>query len=244
VPTLAALRALRGGDGDVVEVTAIGTGGRFRWDARAFAIDDGILAIGPAAAAAGSATPGAASTSRWFGAAPNASAATNTAAFAAASAVLSRAGGTLIIPPGTYRVGVQTRERGPHGALRPADIIRVEGCGEPVAILGRGATLRTADRLRFGTFDPNTGAAHTRACRLRTAITARTRRLWFASSTVRVPVRVEGLTLDGNAAAYILGGEWGDTGRRSAATAIVASGNTGGLALSTCAAATMAATAS
>ena len=78
-----------------------------------------------------------------FGASPGASAAANTAAFAEASFALNRAGGgTLLVPPGTYRVGAQRRGR--TGALAPADIIRIEGCDRPVAILGRGAALRAA----------------------------------------------------------------------------------------------------
>lgn len=46
------------------------------------------------------------------------------------------------------------------------------------------------------------------------------------------PIRIEGLTLDGSAAAYRLGGEWGDTGRQVGGDGIIAVANTGGVTIS------------
>ena len=234
VPTLAALRSTRGADGEVVSVTAPGVGGPFRWDARAFAVDDGVLAIAPAGGGSGRwvrDTSGGLDV-RWFGAATNASAAINTAAFSAASAAISRAsGGTLLVPAGTYRVGIQRRDRGREGRFIAAEVIRIEGCRAPVAILGRGAILKAANGLRFGAFDPRTAAPHPS-------------RLPFVDGDFRAdapvmvhvegcsgPVRIEGLTLDGNAGAYALGGEWGDTGRQVGGDGILCVSNTGGVSI-------------
>lgn len=166
-----------------------------------------------------------------FGASPGASPAANTAAFAAASAALNRAGGgTLLVPPGVYRIGAQRRGR--VGPLAPADIIRIEGCADPVAILGRGATLRAADGLRYGAFDPRNGAA-------------RRGGMPFTDPAFRVDaptmivvrgctgfVAIDGFDLDGNAGAYALGGEWGDTGRQVGGDGIVCDANRGGIAIS------------
>ena len=166
-----------------------------------------------------------------FGASPRASPEVNTAAFAAASAALNRAGGgTLLVPPGVYRVGAQRRGR--TGPLVPADIIRVEGCAEPVAVLGRGATLRAADGLRYGAFDPRSGAAH----RSRMPFTDPAYRVDAPTMIVvrgcTGSVAIDGFDLDGNAGAYALGGEWGDTGRQVRGDGIVCDANRGRVAIS------------
>jgi hypothetical protein len=45
----------------------------------------------------------------------------------------------------------------------------------------------------------------------------------------RGAVRIEGFDLDGNMKAYVLGGEWGDTGRQLSAVGIMLQGNVGGV---------------
>lgn len=164
---------------------------------------------------------------RSLGASPTASAATNGAAFRAASRAIERAGGgTLLIPPGVYRVGEQER-RG--GKPRPLDIIRITGCDRTVLVSGTGATLKAADGLRYGAFDPVTGAA-------------RDGSMPFVEPDYRVDacimiqvrhctgdVRIEGVRLDGNLTNYVLGGQWGDTGRQVDADGIICEGNTGSL---------------
>lgn len=235
VATLAALRAVRGVDGEVVAVTAAGVGGRFRWDSRAFAVDDGVLAIAPAGGGRGRWIRDISGglDVRWFGAAANASAAVNTAAFSAAGAAISRAsGGTVLIPSGTYRVGIQRRARGNEGRFVPDDVLRIEGCRTPVAILGRGATLKATNGLRFGAFNPRTAAAHPS-------------RMPFVDPEYRAdaptlihvegcsgPVRIEGVTLNGNASNYMLGGGYGDLGRQVGGDGILSVANTGGVTIS------------
>ena len=171
---------------------------------------------------------------RRFGASPDASAAINTAAFAAASAAINRAGGgTLVVPPGTYRVGAQrlAGRRGRRNAHLPADIIHVRNCGDPVLILGEGATLKAADGLRFGSFDPVSGAVHRVALPFTDNDFRSDAYTMIRVSDCEGPVRIEGFTLDGNAGAYRLGGEWGDLGRQAGADGILSVGNTGGVAI-------------
>ena len=167
-----------------------------------------------------------------FGASPEASAAVNTAAFAAASAALNRAGGgTLVVPPGVYRVGVQrlSGAAGRGGAHRPDDVIRIEGCRDPVAILGRGATLRAVDGMRFGTFDPATGRRHDPPMPFTDYNYSSTAPIMILVRKCSGAVRIEGFTLDGNAEGYVLGGDFGDTGRQLAGDGILCEANTGGV---------------
>jgi hypothetical protein len=211
-----------------------GANGIFRWAPGSEAPDDDVLVIAPEGAARGRWLRDTSNglDVRWFGASPAATPAVNTAAFGRASAAINRAGGgTLRIPPGIYRVGVQRRPmggvRGPHQVADP--IILIEGCRSPVAIVGSGATLRAANGLRFGAFNPTTGAIHKS-------------RLPFLDPSYRAEapvmvyvrhcsgsVRIEGLELDGNRQNYVLGGEWGDAGRQIGGDGLICEGNTGGV---------------
>lgn len=163
-----------------------------------------------------------------FGASPAATPMQNSKAFAAASGAINRAGGgTLVMPAGTYRVGYQIRGRAPE--LLP-DIIRIESCSRPVVLEGAGVLLKAADRLRFGSFHPQTGRRHDPPT------------LPFTDPAYRVdayrmilvrdckaPVRIEGFELDGNLGRYELGGQWADTGRQALAIGIMLDRNTGGV---------------
>lgn len=162
---------------------------------------------------------------RTFGASPTASAAVNSAAFAAASRAINReGGGTLLIPPGEYRVGAQER-RG--GRMAPVDIVRIDGCRRPVLIRGPGARLTAADGLRYGAFHPRNGAA-LNAPGTSLDIAARVDAyIMIHVVGCSASVRIEGMRLDGNMANYVLGGEWGGTGRQVTADGIICEGNTG-----------------
>lgn len=220
--------------GEEVHVRQGDVGGLFRWDSGSAAPDDGVLVIAPEGVSRGRwrREISAGLDVRWFGASPSQSAAVNTAAFFQASAAISRAGGgTLRIPPGTYRVGVQrprvgSARAGPHAADH---IILIEGCRAPVAIVGTGAVLKSADGMRFGAFNPVTGASH----RSRTPFTDTSYRV-DAPVMIHVrncsgSVRIEGLELDGNSRAYVLGGEWGDTGRQVSGDGLICEGTLGGV---------------
>lgn len=171
---------------------------------------------------------------RRFGASPTASAAVNTAAFYAASRAINAAGGgTLFVPPGIYRVGTQrlSGASGAGGAHVAADIILIQGCRKPVLIVGTGATLKVADGLRFGTFDPVTGAKHDVPLPFTDYNYASAAPVMIRVRECKAPVRIEGFDLDGNAGALVLGGMFGDTGRQLPGDGISCEANTGGLAI-------------
>ena len=169
---------------------------------------------------------------RDFGASPAGSAAANTRAFQQASAALSQAGGgTLVVPPGRYRVGIQqiAWRRGQGYAARGESIIRIEHCTSPVAIMGAGATLVAVDGLRFGAFDPVSGIPHTAPLPFYDADFRADAYRMIDIRDCRAAVTVSGIELDGNADHYVLGGPWGDTGRQVEAIGIMLVGNTGGV---------------
>lgn len=140
----------------------------------------------------------------------------DTDAFALASSVITAAdGGKLVIPSGTYIVGRQTfaGAGGLGYAYRPADIIKIENCTKPVVVELQGAVLRHPNGLRFGSFNPVTGAAHTPVLPFTdinyAADPGIMMRFQNNSGGVSIVGRGE---LDGNNINMIIGGQWGDTG--------------------------------
>jgi hypothetical protein len=143
----------------------------------------------------------------------------DTDAFAAACTYLNaQGGGKLIIPQGTYIVGKQTLSGafGLGGSYIPASIISFSNCTKPVVVEGNGSILKVASGLRFGSFNPVTGAAYFPV-------------LPFYNSDyvagVGIVVKfnqcqsaiIRDLEIDGNIQNLVLGGLWGDTGRQIAA---------------------------
>jgi hypothetical protein len=154
----------------------------------------------------------------------------STDAFAAASAAINAAGGgTLIIPAGEYRVGKQTfaGSAGQSWSYIPQPIITISNCSRAVEVLGWGAKLVCASGLKFGSFNPVTGAAYsppslpfTNPDYRATPYTA-----MVGIYNCSAPVAVSGLELDGNVAALTLGGQWNDTGIQIPCSGIEAYGN-------------------
>jgi hypothetical protein len=233
VAALAELQRIVGEDGGEVTVTAADTGGTFRWEGRS--IDDpdgGTVLAGPGPRGRWVRQFTGPINARWFGASPGASARENSRAFAAASGAINRAGGgTLLVPPGTYRVGHQqiAGRRGLGRAVLVADIIKIERCRGPVTISGTGAVLKAADGLRYGAFDPVTGRTHQAKLPFTDTDFRADAYTMIAVRHCSGPVRIEGFELDGNQRTYQLGGEWGDVGRQVSAIGIVIDGNTGGV---------------
>jgi hypothetical protein len=167
---------------------------------------------------------------RRFGASPDASAEENTRAFAVVGQFLSRrGGGTVLIPPGEYLVGVQepARRRGRQFAYRGADILTIEGCAGPTRIIGHGATLKARPGLRYGAFDPVSGAPHHAKPPFYDHDYRGEAYRMLVVRNCTGPVRVEGLELDGNLSNLVLGGPWGDVGRQLPAIGIYLDANQG-----------------
>ena len=151
----------------------------------------------------------------------------DTDAFAAASARINAlGGGTLVIPPGTYIIGKQTFA-GAFGlgyAYAPSTVLSFNGCTKPVSVLGCGAILKFASGLKFGSFNPVTGAVHSPSLPFTNYdyVAAVGNAIAFINCA---SVTVEDLEIDGNIANLTLGGLWGDTGRQIAAYGLYAYGN-------------------
>jgi hypothetical protein len=167
----------------------------------------------------------------------------DTDAFAAASLAVSAAnGGTLVVPPGTYIVGKQTRATGTlidntvvynQGyAYFAHDIIRIARCARPVRVIGTGAFLKAADGLRYGAFDPASGLPIA-------GPTNDPNQQAHAYAFVYVhncsgPVEVAGLDIDGNLQNFVTGGLVGDKGRQTGAYGILLYDNGGPMTVGNC----------
>lgn len=177
----------------------------------------GLPAVARAAAQTAALTP------EQFGARGN-GIADDTAAFAALAERINRAGGgVIVLRRAVYRVGGQRRPSaaGAQFAYEPSPILELRNCRGPIVIEGNGATLRCAPGLRYGTFDPRTGAATRNAMPYlgRGELASPYRWMIFVQEC-RGPVEISDLELDGNAATLRIGGEFGDVGRQIPATGI------------------------
>ena len=148
-------------------------------------------------------------------------AANDTRAFVEMSAELSRrGGGTISLGRGkTYMVGEQSRG-GPF-AWTPSPIIDLRGLAGPIQILGNGARLRCRPGLRFGTFDPHSGARTRRPLpNYKGDELASPYRAMIVIHDCRAPIEISDIELDGNLERLLLGGPFGDTGWQVPASGI------------------------
>jgi hypothetical protein len=140
-----------------------------------------------------------------------------TTALRSASALIEHlVDGHLLLPPGGYRVGQQTRNAiGPDGvtvlAYAPSRIIKVNNAGN-IKITLTGAKLKAEDGLYYGSFDPATGAVYNPPA-------GGFYDYAYYGSPYRGMIEVEGNKsviiedgeLDGNSANMIIGGYFGDS---------------------------------
>jgi hypothetical protein len=147
----------------------------------------------------------------------------DTDAFAAASAAITaQDGGTLVIPFGTYILGKQTfaGATGLNYSYKSSEMISITGCSRPVVIKGNGAVLKLADGLRFGSFNPVTGAPASPSLPFYDQdYVADLGQMMFIGYCYSVTI--EDLELDGNINNQIIGGGWGDTGTQISARGIL-----------------------
>lgn len=163
----------------------------------------------------------------WFGAVLDG--VTNcTAALALASAAVAATGGTLEIGQGTCIVGAQTfaGSTGKGYAYQPADIIKVVGATMPVSIDCAGTKFKYANGLKYGSFDPTTGAVYNPGSMPFTNADylAQLGQVFWLQNNASIEIR-GAFEIDGNMDNYALGGTWGDTGRQCSAFGIWAYGN-------------------
>lgn len=131
----------------------------------------------------------------------------------ACAAINATGGGKLIIPAGTYIVGLQNfaGATGKGYSYQAQDIIAITNCANPVIVEGNGAILKIATGLKYGSFNPVTGASY--------ATTPPFTNADYAASVGVVinlsgntNVAIKDLEIDGNVSGLSLGGQWGDTG--------------------------------
>ncbi len=144
----------------------------------------------------------------------------DTDAFQKASQLLQEAGGgTLFIPEGTYLVGRQSHVDGETPYYKSDPIFSVTNING-LKIYGKGAVIRLADGLRYGTFDKATGETF----HPKMPFTDRQYRVGdMPIFNIRESQNIEirDLEIDGNSPNLILGGTWGDKGRQIQATGIL-----------------------
>ncbi|NQU39992.1 MAG: hypothetical protein HQ523_08580, partial [Lentisphaerae bacterium] len=156
----------------------------------------------------------------------------DTLAFHAASQALQEAGGgTLVIPTGTYIVGLQTHgltPDHPSPGYRNTDvpywkqhpIIALRNV-DGVVIEGNGATLRVADGMHYGGYDPVTGepiAATPEPNVFNPTLAAAIGSLIDIHQSSHIIIR--DLELDGNVEKLDIGGIWSSHGRQLSASGI------------------------
>lgn len=145
----------------------------------------------------------------------------STEAFQKAALHLKTNGGTLIIDPGIYIVGKQRLSRNyTSGSSYFAEpILEIQDAQKPIVISGYNATLKAADGLKFGSFNPISGLKDSTRKR-------GNRSSYYASAfifinTVRcASVSIQGLTLDGNSGSLNIGPAFGPDGIQLSAVGI------------------------
>ena len=149
-----------------------------------------------------------------------------TQAFQKASAYLQQYGGTLIIDPGVYIVGRQKFANNyfAAGSFFNEPILDIRNARYPVFILGYKATLKAADGLKYGSYNPLTGQKDSIRKKGNTSdyyASAYT----FINAIGCVSFSVKGLTLDGNSGKLAIGPSFGAEGIQLSATGIVVFNN-------------------
>lgn len=149
-----------------------------------------------------------------------------TAAFQKAADYLNTNGGILIIDPGIYILG---RQRQTHSYTSGSSfvndsILLFRNAIYPIVITGYGATLKAADGLKFGSFNPVTGQKDSirkegnRSSYYASAFT-------FIAAIGCESIIIKGLTMDGNSGKLDIGPAFDNGGIQLSALGISVYGN-------------------
>jgi len=154
----------------------------------------------------------------------------DTAAFQALGKAVSGAGGgTIRLRAVTYLVGEQqAMPKALDGYIfSPAQILEIQGCSNPLRIVGNGARLRCMAALRYGVFSED-------GARLDRPMPNLTAGNWGVPYEQMIlvdrcsgGVEITGLELDGNSGAAIIGGRYGDIGWQLPAIGLLLQDNAG-----------------
>ncbi len=141
--------------------------------------------------------------------------ANDSAAFrAAAAAITTLGGGTLVLTPGkTYIVGQQDQSDPVNWSFTPLNILYFTGFVGTITIEGNGATMKCAAGLKFGSFNTDGTVYPTINLLLAKRASPYQGMIWAENFTSGSLV-IRDLTLDGNITNLTIGGDWGDTGKQ------------------------------
>lgn len=202
---------------------------RFLGGAGAIAVAGGLRFETGCVAAVGSAL-----TPEQFGAKGD-GVANDTAAFARLAArVNAQGGGEVAFRRATYIVGLQRQaaRSGASFAFEPAPILEFVGLTRRLVIRGNGARIKCARGLRYGTFDPVTGARTSHQMPyIAAGELAAPYRSMIKVEDCSGPVEMSDLELDGSVQELAIGGGYGDTGHQIPAVGLTLSNNRGGVAI-------------
>lgn len=146
-----------------------------------------------------------------------------------ADLIAAAGGGVVVLRPGAiYLVGRQNLVNNGSYMFLGETILTANGCTKPFIVRGNGAKFKLAPGLRFGTFN----AAGT--------ATANSLPYYGGEASAPVPegiitaknctgfVEIKGFEIDGNDAAQVIGGPFGDTGIQLPADGVFLWNNSGG----------------
>ncbi len=155
----------------------------------------------------------------------------DTDAFARLAAhVVRLGGGTIVLRKRTYLVGRQLQGHAARTgyAFEPARILDLVGLTGPLVIRGNGARLKCAAGLRYGTFDPATGAKTSNPMPyIKPGQLATPYRCMIRVERCGGSVYIGDLELDGSVSDLSIGGQYGDTGWQIPATGLCLVDNEG-----------------
>ena len=107
-------------------------------------------------------------------------------------------------------------------------MLELKQLSRPLSIVGNGAKLRCAPGLRYGAFEPDTGASvHSPTPSRQLAEVATPYRAMIFITGCRAPIEVSDVELDGNVERLRSGGQFGDSGWQIPATGLILEENTG-----------------
>ena len=153
----------------------------------------------------------------------------DSAAFAEMSIAVNAGGGTVTLQKTTYIVGGNVPDPTGIYAYGPATIMDFNGCTRDLIIQGNNARLLCATGLRYGTFDPVTGAPTQNSMPFYGSQQRATPYdAMISISNCKGRVGIKELELDGNVDKLTLGGGYGDTGWQIPASGLRLLNNVGG----------------
>jgi hypothetical protein len=146
-------------------------------------------------------------------------------AFQELSLVINQQGGGLVFfePGSNYIVGRQTFTGVADGRAYSLETnLFFDGCTKTVVVEGNGCTIKMADGLKHGAFDPVTGLAFASVAPF-TDLNYRSDPGYTIYARDCTSVVIRNLEVDGNIQNIDLGGPWGDTGYQCIAYGIAVS---------------------